>query len=328
MEVMYNPLDNYDLYVCFEHAIISTILTYGKEAELLLEDSLNISFSMSAKINNYNLLERIFILKSGMYKYAYKYFGIRFYIGEQKNEKIIDKELREGRLCIANVDLFWDKFKTDYYKNIHSAGHCRVLVGESEDNFILYSWGDRYLISKIEFFNACQELLLHYIDEPIITNINYSILEESIYKSKNKMIEQNWIDQLNTMFTNINIRNMYELLTQPLTIVVHPLFKNFQVLAQSRTRYKIYIEYMVNRFDAYMTVIEKNYMHQLSQLLSECSRVWWIFTKVLLKEERKFKANPENYYVTDDIMIKKILLYGKRAIQVEGKLYNLIINIS
>ena len=78
MEIVFNPINEKDLYNCFEYGIINILLYYKQNFEYVLSDSMNISLSDEAIDGNFHVNKRNFFLNSNFYNLSEQYFGIKF----------------------------------------------------------------------------------------------------------------------------------------------------------------------------------------------------------------------------------------------------------
>lgn len=320
MEIEYLPLKDRNLYGCFEHAYISVLNTYIGEYRLINKKSFNIQLCQQS-FNNFN--RDILQIQDKILQIALEYYGYGFKVNQlnnEENEELIKKELLEGNICIINLDLFWDSFREDYYKKKHTDYHARVVTGETEENYILYSWDDKYLLHKEDLKQGCLEVITLERFE-----VEKDIVKEELIKELIQDMYQFYCTDFIKLFIIIkqgcNDFNLYKEIREQKNLLGVAFFLNCRTLAKSRERVRDYILYLLSKEKEHVLNKMEIKLKEVLDLLKEVADKWWFVSNILIKEAQAFER--DSSHVNKDIN-KRIELLVQDIEQIEYKLYNCI----
>ncbi|MCI9541428.1 MAG: hypothetical protein HFG39_10300 [Lachnospiraceae bacterium] len=326
MEIVFNPIDEKDLYNCFDYGIINILLHYKQNFEYVLSDSMNISLSDEAIGGCFRVNKRNFFLNSNFYNLSEQYFGIKFKKVKADNVTnvfdYVKQELFQNHIVLINIDLYYDIARNDYYKKVHCVDHCRIVTGIIDDNVVLYNWNERYLIPCQDFVNGTYEVITYSINQDF-EKINGSFAKITLRNSLESLLDiyiaEEWINNLKKWERSFEQLDFPSVFNNSAIILTYPLFGDIRVLIRSRKRYKIYMEKCLLGFekesdkDKYNIVIDK---------LASITMKYQLMKNLLLKEEKVYIQN--NYVDRSIIIINNLKRLMDEAIILEKEFLGII----
>ncbi len=326
MEIVFNPINEKDLYNCFEYGIINILLYYKQNFEYVLSDSMNISLSDEAIDGNFHVNKRNFFLNSNFYNLSEQYFGIKFKKVKADNVTnvfdYVKQELFQNHIVLINIDLYYDIARNDYYKKVHCVNHCRIVTGIIDDNVVLYNWNERYLMPCQDFVNGTCQIITYSINqdfEKINGGFEKITLRNSLENLCGTYITKEWINNLQKWEKSFEQLSFPNIFSNDSIILTYPLFEDIRVLVRSRKRYKIYVEKCLLGFekesnkDKYNIVINK---------LASITMKYQLMKNLLLKEEKVYIQN--NYVDRSIIIINNLKKLMDEAIILEKEFLEII----
>ncbi len=326
MEIVFNPINEKDLYNCFEYGIINILLYYKQNFEHVLSDSMNISLSDEAIGGSFYVNKRNFFLNSNFYNLSEQYFGIKFKKVKASNVTdvfdYVKQELFQNHIVLINMDLYYDIARNDYYRKEHCTHHCRIVTGIIDDKMVLYNWNERYLISRQDFVNGTCEIITYSINqdfEKINGSFGKITLRNSLENLLNEYIIKEWVNNLEKWEKSFEQLSFPSIFNNGSIILMYPLFRDIRVLVRSRKRYKIYIEKCLLGFEKES---DKEKYNIVINKLGSITMKYQLMKNLLLKEEKVYMQN--NYVDRSIIIIDNLKKLMNEAIILEKEFLEII----
>ena len=283
-KLKYSPLSDMNTYNCREFAFVSILQTYINQYDMLNKDSLHIILHKK-NLEEFDAKAERLIIDTNMYDLAEQYYGFRF-LDFHKNDAslidIIDTEIENDRICLISMDLFWNNYKPDYYKKVHTPLHDQVLTGKTADKYICYTWYSEYSLAREDVFHGCQYLTTFERTEStqqVCKQLLFDgLVEICSVEKETEMI----LDQIIYAFQNTDVEELYSATTE---LTQANLFMNLRIMARSRERFAGYMKYLLEIYKQELQYNVINDYMKVCDLLKEIADIWWKISNILLKFE-------------------------------------------
>ena len=311
----YCPLNDMNTYSCREYGVVSILNTYFGEYAMLNKNALKIDMRLNGR-DGFDARTDWIWIDADMHTLAEQFYGFSFAVFQKEYMNCIEKireEIEEGRICIISMDLFWNDYKPDYYKKIHTALHDQMLVGWTADRFICYTWFHEYTLAKEDVADGCQRLTI-FEKKPAALGIEKQLLtegaEEICRMGKNT---EKIIQGMVYAFEHNLAEDIYASADE-LTQV--NLFMNLRIMARSRQRFSEYWAYLIERLQGQLKGSEAGSNKKIGSIFQKIGDIWWKITMILLKYEYVYRQGKA---IDNGLIRDKMLSNIETAARLERK---------